>query len=105
MKSVITLALLGVVVATAACTAHKPYPDVRYKTCPFAGVEIIDQRECLAIDSIHNISPDIGQKVDMNKVDNRKTYIHRKAHYQCKFGGTNPHHHNGIVYHSSCYAK
>lgn len=105
MKLLTAAAIAGVVLTTAACTEHKPYPDVTYKTCPFAGIEIIDTRECVTHAAIYNISPDIGQKVDMNKVQNNKTYIHHKAHYQCRHGGTNPHVHNGKIYQSSCYSK
>lgn len=98
-------AVAGIALTAAACAEHKPYPSVSYKTCPFNGIEIIDERECLTQGAIYNISPQIGQKVNMHAVDNRKTRIHNKTHYQCQHGGTNVHSHHGTVYHSSCHSK
>lgn len=86
-----TLIVAGAALLLAGCACHLK-TEPRYETCPYAGIDGVEERDCKAIHNVHNIKK--GGATAVN--------IHGKTHYKnCKHG-TNRHTHNGKSYTSTC---
>jgi uncharacterized lipoprotein YajG len=86
-----TLMIAAAAMLLAGC-ACKLTTEPRYETCPFAGIDGVDVRDCKAIENIHNIKKGSAKAVT----------IHGKTHYAACKQGTNRHTHNGKSYTSTC---